>query len=173
MGPPGDCWKIKHHQNSVEFSKSTILELFFCGNLQLPGCWICFVKAKTTFGSIPRQGSGIPRGNSRNTSQSWRGYLSEGLDGAISEWQCFRKDATLMICDRFFLFSKWSSYMHFVAELDVWNKNGRDLCMYVPPWTVLQLQNQCQWNWMIRQAISFRGNVGKGWTTSNTRRVYE
>ena len=34
--------------------------------------------------------------------QGW--YLSEELDGAISERQCFRQDATLMICDRFFCF---------------------------------------------------------------------
>ena len=49
--------------------------------------------------------------------QGW--YLSEGLDGAISERQCFRKDATLMICDRFFCFRNDHLTCILVAELDV------------------------------------------------------
>ena len=162
MGPPGDCWKIKHHQNSVEFSFERFWSCFFAEIFSF-GMLDLFRQGEDDFWFNPTAGVRDPQG--------W--YLSEELDGAISERQCFRQDATLMICDRFFCFRNDHFTWILVAELDVWNKNGRDLCMYVPRWTFLQLQNQCQWNWIIYQAISFRGNVGKGWTTSNTRRVYE
>ena len=155
MGPLGIAGKS--NITKTQFWSSFFAQIFSFGMLDL------FRQGEDDFWFNPTAGVRDPQG--------W--YLSEGLDGAISEWQCFRQDATLMICDRFFCFRNDHLTCILVAELDVWNKNGRDLCMYVPPWTFLQLQNQCQWNWIIYQAISFRGNVGKGWTTSNTRRVYE
>lgn len=81
MGPPGDCWKIKHHQNSVEFSFERFWSCFFA---EIFSFWMLDEKrqGEDDFWFNPTAGVRDPQG--------W--YLSEELDGAISERQCFRQD---------------------------------------------------------------------------------
>lgn len=85
--------------------------------------------------------------------QGW--YLSEELDGAISERQCFRQDATLMICDRFFCFR--NDHLTCIL-LQSWMSETRMVEIYVC--TSLHEQScNCKINaseigWFVKQSLS-------------------
>ena len=92
--PLGIAGKSNITKTLWSFQNQRFWSCFFRGNLQLRDVGSEKRQGEDDFWFNPTAGVRDPQG--------W--YLSEELDGAISERQCFRQDATLMICDRFFVF---------------------------------------------------------------------